>query len=81
MSSSSTSSSNQGSGSNNQGKPADGGSSSTGTSKYAIVKDGWGDRRNFQASYGLKMTPDDLGEGKRILEKMQEYDAQNEKRK
>lgn len=81
MSSSNNSSSNHGSGSNDQGKPSSGASSSSGTSKYAIVKDGWGDRRNFQASYGLKMTPDDLEEGRQILEKMQEYDAQNEKRK
>jgi hypothetical protein len=28
----------------------------------------WGDRRNFQASFGLKVTPDDLKEGDAIIE-------------
>lgn len=45
--------------------------SSRSTSKYKIVKDGWGSRTNFQASYGLKMTPEDLEEGNQILEAMQ----------
>ena len=45
---------------NNSSKPS-GGSSGNATgnknggvqSKYAIVKEGWGSRPNFQASYGL----------------------------
>ena len=44
-------------------------------SKYKIVKDGWGNRTNFQASYGLRTTPGDLEEGDGILELMQENDA------
>ncbi|KAF2146075.1 uncharacterized protein K452DRAFT_315333 [Aplosporella prunicola CBS 121167] len=45
-----------------------------GMSKYQIVKEGWGNRPNFQASYGLKMTPEDIEEGNRILETFQELD-------
>lgn len=37
-------------------------------SKYRIVKDGWGSRRIFQSSHGLKMSLDDLEEGNLILE-------------
>jgi hypothetical protein len=44
-------------------------------SKYKIIKDCWGTRTNFQASYGLKMTPEDLEVGDSILEAMQSYDA------
>jgi len=44
-------------------------------SKYKIVKDGWGDRTNFQASYGLGTKPGDLEEGNEILELMQTQDA------
>jgi hypothetical protein len=44
------------------------------SSKDKIVKDGWGSRSTFQASYGLKMTPDGIEEGNRILEAMQEAD-------
>jgi len=44
-------------------------------SKYKIVKDGWGNRTNFQASYGLRTMPGDLEEGDGILELMQENDA------
>ncbi|PUU80614.1 hypothetical protein B9Z19DRAFT_974322 [Tuber borchii] len=40
-------------------------------SKYGTVKDGWGNRTNFQASYGLNTTPEDLEEGNEILELMQ----------
>ena len=42
--------------------------SMTKKSKYRFIKDGWGNRVNFQASFGLKMTPDDLEEGNLILE-------------
>jgi len=45
------------------------------TSKYKIVKDNWGSRTNFQAAYGLGMTPDDLKEGDNILEAFQRNDA------
>ncbi|KAF8476776.1 hypothetical protein BDZ91DRAFT_707980 [Kalaharituber pfeilii] len=48
-------------------------------SKYQIVKESWGSRTNFQASYGLKMTPEDLEEGERILEAFQQMDADSEK--
>ncbi|KAK2731313.1 hypothetical protein FQN57_003454, partial [Myotisia sp. PD_48] len=37
-------------------------------SKREMVKDGWGTRSNFQASYGLGMTPDDIEEGDAILD-------------
>ncbi|PWW77882.1 hypothetical protein C7212DRAFT_77912, partial [Tuber magnatum] len=43
-------------------------------SKYKIIKDSWGSRSNFQASYGLGTTPGDLEEGDRILEAFQKYD-------
>ncbi|KAF2181205.1 hypothetical protein K469DRAFT_589671 [Zopfia rhizophila CBS 207.26] len=42
--------------------------------KKNIIEKGWGNRANFQASYGLKMTPDDLEEGDAILEAMQRQD-------
>jgi len=45
-------------------------------SKYRIIKDGWGNRANFQALYGLKMTPEDLEEGNAILQAMQEADRE-----
>ena len=38
--------------------------------KSRIVTEGWGSRPNFQASYGLKMTPEDLEEGDAILKAM-----------
>lgn len=38
--------------------------------KYSIIKEGWGDRPNFQYSYGLKMGPDDIEEGNAILEQL-----------
>ncbi|KAG0138812.1 hypothetical protein HOY82DRAFT_5315 [Tuber indicum] len=44
-------------------------------SKYKIIKDGWGSRANFQASYGLGMSPEGLEEGDSILETMQCSDA------
>jgi hypothetical protein len=45
-----------------------------------IVKSGWGSRANFQASYGLKMTPDDIEEGKAILKAMEEADKERKNR-
>ena len=35
------------------------------------VKSGWENRRNFQESYGLKMTQEDIQEGKEILKAME----------
>ncbi|KAK7442043.1 hypothetical protein VKT23_016320 [Stygiomarasmius scandens] len=43
-------------------------------SRYQIIKDGWGNRVNFQLSYGLRMTPDDLEEGDRILDILEEQE-------
>jgi hypothetical protein len=34
-------------------------------SESRMVKEGWGSRSNFQASYGLAMTPEDLEKGMR----------------
>ena len=45
-----------------------------------IVKAGWGSRSNFQASYGLKMTPDDLEEGKAILKAFENADKETAKK-
>ncbi|KAL7276506.1 hypothetical protein RUND412_000497 [Rhizina undulata] len=45
------------------------------SSKYKLVKEGWGNRPNFQASYGLNMSPDDIEEGNAILEAMLAADA------
>ncbi|KFY09664.1 hypothetical protein V492_05400 [Pseudogymnoascus sp. VKM F-4246] len=39
---------------------------------YRIVKDGWGDRPNFQHSFGLRMTPEGIEEGNRILDAFRE---------
>jgi hypothetical protein len=39
-----------------------------------IVEEGWGSRSNFQASYGLRMTPEDLKVGNAILKAMLEED-------
>jgi hypothetical protein len=44
-------------------------------SKYKIIKDGWGNRPNFQASHGLGMTPEDLEEGEAILDELQKASA------
>jgi hypothetical protein len=49
--------------------------SSTLFSISRIVEEGWGSRANFQASYGLKMTPEGLEEGNAILKAMQEQDT------
>ncbi|KAL1672386.1 hypothetical protein EV122DRAFT_224768 [Schizophyllum commune] len=38
--------------------------------KYSIIKEGWGNRVMFQASYGLRMDPDDLAEGEAILDQL-----------
>ncbi|OQU95662.1 hypothetical protein CLAIMM_01845 [Cladophialophora immunda] len=38
------------------------------------VRNGWGNRSNFQASYGLKVTQDDIEEGKEILKAMEGTD-------
>ncbi|KAH8707187.1 hypothetical protein GQ44DRAFT_817663 [Phaeosphaeriaceae sp. PMI808] len=42
--------------------------------KMTIVEVGWGSRENFQGSYGLRMTPEDMQEGDAILEAMQRQD-------
>lgn len=41
---------------------------------YRIVKDGWGDRRTFQGSNGLDMTPEGIEEGNAILDAMRQAD-------
>ncbi|EJD37889.1 hypothetical protein AURDEDRAFT_173030 [Auricularia subglabra TFB-10046 SS5] len=38
--------------------------------KSSIIKSGWGNRLMFQASYGLRMDPDDIEEGNLILEEL-----------
>lgn len=38
--------------------------------KYRFIKDGWGSRTVFQASYGLGMDPDSLEEGNAILNEL-----------
>ncbi|KAL1968790.1 hypothetical protein VTN77DRAFT_1151 [Rasamsonia byssochlamydoides] len=45
-------------------------------SKYQFVKENWGNRPNFQFSYGLKMTPEDIEEGNLILEALMEMDRE-----
>ncbi|KAK7514560.1 uncharacterized protein IWZ02DRAFT_185967 [Phyllosticta citriasiana] len=49
-------------------------------SQYAFIKQGWGSRKNFQLAYGLKMDPDDIEEGNRILEAFEERGAFEKKR-
>ncbi|VUC25847.1 unnamed protein product [Clonostachys rosea] len=62
----SQSSSNQpSSGSNNKGGAS---SSEKPPTRYRVVKDGWGDRPNFQHSHGLKMDPEGIEEGNLILD-------------
>lgn len=39
---------------------------------YRIVKDGWGDRPNFQLSFGLRMTPEGIEKGNHILDAFRE---------
>ncbi|KAJ8083404.1 hypothetical protein PM082_009276 [Marasmius tenuissimus] len=41
-----------------------------------IIQEGWGSRANFQASYGLKMTPGDIEEGNLILEAFEEQERE-----
>ncbi|KAK1218607.1 hypothetical protein PQX77_018707 [Marasmius sp. AFHP31] len=45
-------------------------------SRNQIIEDGWGNRVNFQASYGLKMTPEDIEEGNLILEAFEKHDRE-----
>ncbi|KAK7052989.1 hypothetical protein VNI00_004310 [Paramarasmius palmivorus] len=45
-------------------------------SRNQIIKQGWGDRVNFQLSYGLKMTPDDIDEGNRILDVLEQNERE-----
>lgn len=44
-------------------------------SNYQIIKEGWGDRPTFQASYGLPMDPDGIEEGNKILDGFREADS------
>lgn len=82
MPSSNKSSSNQGGyRSSNQGKSAGGGSSSSGNTNYGMIKDGWGNRPNFQASYGLPMSPEGIEQGNQILDAFREADRQSGNRK
>lgn len=43
-------------------------------SRSQTAKEGWGDRRQFQHSYGLGMDPDAIEEGNAILDAMRESD-------
>ncbi|KAI9782186.1 MAG: hypothetical protein M1835_004077 [Candelina submexicana] len=43
-------------------------------SRYRFIKDGWGRRSKFQASYGLDMSPDGIDEGNVILEALMKQD-------
>jgi hypothetical protein len=40
------------------------------------VKSGWGNRLDFQASYGLKPTQEDFEEGKEILKAMEKAEKE-----
>lgn len=40
--------------------------------RYQTAKEGWGDRKNFQGSYGLGMDPDSFEEGNAILDAFRE---------
>ncbi|KAK7538506.1 uncharacterized protein J3D65DRAFT_622228 [Phyllosticta citribraziliensis] len=51
------------------------GNSGAKPSQYAFIKEGWGSRKEFQLSYGLKMTPEDFEEGNRILEGFEKQGA------
>ncbi|KAK7928628.1 hypothetical protein PG985_005626 [Apiospora marii] len=46
--------------------------------KHQLVVGGWGSRENFQYSYGLKMTPDDMEEDDAIIEAMVHNDGVEE---
>ncbi|KAM5349363.1 hypothetical protein ACJ41O_005868 [Fusarium nematophilum] len=52
----------------------EGAGSSKPSTRYSIVKKGWGSRPNLQASYGLTMDPDDIAEGNAILDAFIEND-------
>lgn len=67
-----SSSNNKGSGGSGQGNSSSSGGSRSSNSQ--IVKDGWGSRPNFQASYGHPMTPEGIAEGNQILDAMRESD-------
>lgn len=41
-------------------------------SRYQTAKEGWGDRKSFQLSYGLGMDPDGIEEGSAILDAFRE---------
>ncbi|KAK7556937.1 hypothetical protein IWX49DRAFT_586873 [Phyllosticta citricarpa] len=71
------SSSNSNSGTSGNGGRGGGGGK---PSQYAFIKEGWGSRKNFQLAYGLKMDPDDIEEGNRILEAFEERGAFEKKR-
>ncbi|KAF8427693.1 hypothetical protein EV426DRAFT_699759 [Tirmania nivea] len=47
------------------------------SSQNQIIKS-YGGRVNFQASFGLKMTPEDIEEGNRILEGFLQHDKEEE---
>jgi len=47
-------------------------------SRYAFVKEGWGSRKNFQASYGLSMEPEDMKAGGEILDEICRNDLESE---
>ncbi|ROT37170.1 hypothetical protein SODALDRAFT_360855 [Sodiomyces alkalinus F11] len=60
--------------------PTQGSASSAGTggqTKYSFIKNNWGSRPNFQASFGLKMTPEDIEEGNAILDAFMEQDRRD----
>jgi hypothetical protein len=41
-------------------------------SDYKFIKDGWGDKHNFMASYGIKPTPDGYEEARVLLDGLRE---------
>lgn len=45
------------------------------SSNSQMVKESWGDRPNFQASYGLSMDPEGIKEGNKILDSFREADS------
>jgi len=52
-------------------------SSSSSDSNNSTIKDGWGSRSNFQASYGLKMDPEGFAEGNAIRGAFREQDRRH----
>lgn len=74
-----SSNTNQSSGTNNGGQSSTTGGGSGGGEKsdYTMIKEGgWSSRSNFQASYGLSMTPDGIEEGNEILQSFRDADAE-----